>query len=442
MSNSKQFTKDSVLTISRQITGVLLGLLLSVIIARELGKAGSGMYALIILLPTMLVAFLNLGVGTSTVYYLGKRLYSLTTIIRTNIISALLLSAISIVFGLIFLITIYPNTSFRDIPIHTLYGIIFTVPILFLNEFSIVIFQGKNDFRTYNTLALSRQIASLLTLVVCLYLLNLGLFGAVLSFAIGAIFQLLLTIFFLKTRLNIQVWKGSFSKEYFGKSLKFGLKAHFSNMLAFVNYRADTVVIKFFSTNAAVGLYNIAVTIAERLWIVSQSISTVLFPKVASLKDEDEKKHLTSLVSRFVLWFSIIAGIAFYFASDLVISILYGEEFKESAVILKVLLPGIVFFSVDRILSSDLAGRGKPELNMYTSLFTVIGNIVLNILLVPKYGVYGAAFSTSLTYSLSTLIKIFIYKSLARVSFRNILFIQKEDILMLKTFVSKIKMKA
>ncbi|MBS4206751.1 flippase [Bacillus sp. FJAT-50079] len=426
MSDSK-FTKDTILTLSRQVTGILLGLLLTVIIARELGTEGNGMYALIVLLPTMLMAFLNMGVGSATVYYIGRNKYRVETIIKTNTITALILSLVSIVCGLIFLLLFYQNSSFNEIPIAYLYGILFTVPVLIINEFYIVVFQGKNDFKAFNSLALSRQIVSLVSLVIFIYLFQIGLIGAVFSFIIGSITQLMITVYYFRSRMQINFSVGKFSKEYFIDSLKFGIKAHFSNMLSFINYRADTIVISYFSTNAAVGLYNIAVNVAERLWIVSQSISSVLFPRVAALNEEDEKNQLTSLVTRTVLWFSIISGVVFYLIAELFIGLLFGQDYQESAVVLKVLLPGIILFSMDRIMSNDLAGRGKPELNMYTSIFTVVGNLVLNIILVPRYGIYGAAFSTSLTYSLSTIIKMFIFKSLTGISLYKLILVQRED---------------
>ena len=124
---------------------------------------------------------------------------------------------------------------------------------------------------------------------------------------------------------------------------------------------------------------------------------------------------------------------------DLVVVLLFGHEFDDSAEVLKVLLPGIILFSVDRILSNDLAGRGKPEVNMYTSIFTVVSNLVMNLLLVPKYGLFGAAFSTSLTYGLSTFVKVFLFKKNTGVPFHRILIIQGEDLQLYKQVINNFK---
>lgn len=99
MSNS--FVKNTIMTLSRQISGILLGLLASIIIARSLGPEGNGLYQLIVLLPTTLMTLLNLGVGTSSVYYVGQKKYDIKDIIKTNTASGAVLSLAAVIIGLI-----------------------------------------------------------------------------------------------------------------------------------------------------------------------------------------------------------------------------------------------------------------------------------------------------------------------------------------------------
>jgi O-antigen/teichoic acid export membrane protein len=265
-----------------------------------------------------------------------------------------------------------------------------------------------------------------------------GLIGAVVSFIFSLVIQYILSMYFFKKRLKLSLKQGSFSVGYFKESLRYGYKAHFSNILSFINYRADIFLIGMFLNPQAVGIYGVAVGIAEKLWVVSQAISTVLFPKVASIDDDIEKNRLTSYIARNILVFSLFTGLVFYLAGKFIIVLMYGKEYVESAYVLYFLLPGIIFFSVDRILSNDLAGRGMPQLNMYTSLFTVISNIVLNIILIPKYGIAGSAFSTSLTYTICTMIKIVIFKRVTGTKYKDILFISKADIIGAKNMIKRV----
>lgn len=440
MSESKNFFKNTVMTLSRQISGILIGLLATVIIARILGPKGNGIYQLVVLLPTMLMTLLNFGVGSSSVYFVGRKKFPIGDILKTNTVSGLFLSLLSVILGFLS-VFFFSNRFFSGVPLSYLYSILLIMPVLLLNEFYLVLFQGVQDFRSYNSLALVRQIIALLFLVIFTFILHFDLSGAVYSFILGVIGQFLLTLYFLKNRFQLSFSTGQYSKVYFKESFQYGYKAHFSNILSFINYRADMFVISMFLTPAAVGIYSVAVSIAERLWIVSQAISSVLFPAVSSIDDDESKNHLTSVISRNVLFFSILGGIAFYILCNLVITLLFGHKYDESAMVLKVLLPGIILFSVDRILSNDLAGRGKPEINMYTSILTVVSNLVMNIILVPKFGLTGAAFSTSFTYSMSTLVKVFLFKKNTGVAFSKILLIQRDDIELYKQLLGNIKRK-
>nr|WP_304216779.1 flippase [Fredinandcohnia onubensis] len=438
MSESKQFIKNTLMTISRQVSAILIGLLYTVIIARVLGPTGNGIYQLIILLPTMLLTIFNLGVGSSSVYYIGRKQYSVEDILKTNSRSGVLLSFLSVILGALFLL-FFSGQFFQDVDPIYLFAILLLMPFLFLNEYFLVIFQGKQDFKSYNMLSLSRQIIALLFTVLFLVIIRLDILGAVLAFIFGILAQYLLSRYFLKKKLGIRGKDGAYSKDYFKKSISYGLKAHISNILSFINYRSDIFIISFYINPAAVGIYTAAVSISERLWIVSQAISSVLFPTVSSLDNQDEKNHLTSVLSRNVLWLSIFGGLIFYLLSDLIILILFGKEYIESSLAIKFLLPGIVLFSVDRILSNDLAGRGKPEINMNVSIFTVISNIVLNIILVPIYGILGAAIATSITYSLATIIKLFIFKKQTGVKISKLLLIQSEDYQFYRRILKKVK---
>ena len=346
MSYSKTFITSTILTLSRQITSILLGLLSTIIIARVLGPEGNGMYQLIVLLPTTLNTLLNLGFGTSSVYYIGQKRYQLINIIRTNTITGFFISITGILIGFI-IVFFFSDDLFDGVPQIYLYSILAILPLLLINDFYLMIFQGVQDFKSYNSLALIRQLVALISLTVFLFLFDIGIVGTVLAFSIGVISQFLITLYLLRNRLQLNIFKGKFSKEYFKNAFSFGFKAHFSNVLSFLNYRADMYIISFFLNPAAVGLYGVAVNISERLWIISQSISSVLYPAISSSNNVDNKNRLTSTISRNVFFFSILGGIVFFLISDFVIRLLFGTEYHESSMILKLLLPGIILFSVD-----------------------------------------------------------------------------------------------
>lgn len=92
------------------------------------------------------------------------------------------------------------------------------------------------------------------------------------------------------------------------------------------------------------------------------------------------------------------------------ISPVFGEEYAAALPAFLWLLPGIIAGAGARIYSNCIAAAGKPEWNMYSSIGVVTINIVGNILLVPEYGVLGAAWATSVAYCVNAIIKFFMVK--------------------------------
>lgn len=438
MAGSSSFLKNSFLTLSREILVLVIGLASSIIIARYLGPHGQGAYALVILLPTMLVTFLNLGMGASSVYYVGKKVIDLDTLFKTNVAFGLVISAFAFLIGLI-VVLLFSRQLFSGVSMQTLILILFFLPFLFLNQFMQPFFQGTQDFQAFNLTLLVGKITTTVLVAVLLLLFHGGVVEALMAYIAGQVLMLLVTFYLLKKRLSISYRAGNISWPYLKKSLLYGVKTHLSNILAFFNYRADMFVISFFLTPVAVGLYVVAVSIAEKLWIFSKGISSVLFPRIASSNDEADKNHITSVLSRNVFLLSIVAGLLLYFFAGSVIELLFGNAYHNSYTALKLMMPGIVFGGMARIISNDIAGRGKPEINLYTSIFTVVTNIVLNIIFVPIYGIDGAASVTSVTYLMNWVIKVVIFKKITDQPYSTFLLIHSADIKLYSRLLRKLK---
>ena len=101
---SKSVVYNSSITIVRQVLGIIIGLLSTMIIARVLGVEGQGKYALVILLPNILYTIFNMGVAPATVYYIGKNEFSLADVFRTNLLLAIGLSLVTILVGILFIL--------------------------------------------------------------------------------------------------------------------------------------------------------------------------------------------------------------------------------------------------------------------------------------------------------------------------------------------------
>lgn len=436
MDKNKKFISDTVSTIVRQMSNILLGVLLIVILARYLQPEGQGQYSLITLLPLLLVTFLTLGLNTSTTYFISKGNISVSNVIKTNILVSFILSGIAVAFGFIF-IYFFSGQFFKGIDVSLLYLVLAALPFMFIKEMLMTVFHGLQDFKSFNKLMVYFQAFLLIWVALLVILGGLGINGAIIAFVLANII-IVITIFYYLRKKKVDVAGGEFDTLYLKKAINYGIKAHISNAMTFLNYRLDILILGYFVSSASVGLYTVSVNVGERITILAVAISSVLFPRISSTTDKGERDKVTAIVSRNIAFITLIGGIFAFLLSDLVFELFFGSQYEKSSLLLKILLPGIMLLAVEKVLSNDIAGRGKPELNMYVAIINVVGNVTLNLILVPKIGVSGAAYATTISYFFSFIIKIVIFHRITGLSYRQFLLIDRSDFLRIKNLMSLI----
>lgn len=438
MKKPNSFLKNSYITLVRQFTSIVIGTLLIIIIARVLGRELQGNYALITTFPAILMMFVNLGMNISTVYYVSRQEIDPGESFFNNLIIGVALSIIGIVAGFI-TIYFFGDIVFKDINDHSyVYLILIGLPFMLLNTFFQTIFQGIQDFKVFNTILVVTQITNFLLVLILIVLFDFGLMGALIAFISGHALTFVFILIFSVKRFNLSRENLKLNVPYLRKSFHYGFKSYMSNLVTFLNYRINIYLLGFFIGNGAVGLYFTALNLGEKLSVFTQSISSVLLPRIASMGTEEERNQLTSIVSRFTMVFMLVLSIVIFFIIDFIAPVL-GHEYKETPFFLKILLPGISLLAVEKLLSNDLAARGKPEINMNVSIFNVIFSTILNIILIPKYGATGAAIATSISYSLSFIIKAVIFKKVTGEPFAKFLLFKREDVLLVKRLLLRTK---
>jgi O-antigen/teichoic acid export membrane protein len=224
--------------------------------------------------------------------------------------------------------------------------------------------------------------------------------------------------------------------QYIQKILSYSIKTHLNNIVSFLNYRVDNLILALFSGATFVGLYSVSVGLSERLWIISTAIGAVIFARISTLEEGDlRRERITPITTRFVLWSSIIIALVAAPILIVLIPILYSKAYLGSIIPLLILLPGTVTYNVGRVLANDIAGRGKPEINLIQSMIALIVNILTNLLLIPRLNAYGAAVASTVSYSLWAVLTLRVYLRLSKVPLRETIVPIKSDFLLLRTYL-------
>ena len=169
----------------------------------------------------------------------------------------------------------------------------------------------------------------------------------------------------------------------------------------------DVALIGIFLSSAQVGIYEVAWQVTLVVLIASYSVATTIFPQVSSWSAEAANDRIERLISRtlgVVLAVSIPAFIGATVFSEDILQYLFGAEYVVAAGVLIILMAEKVFQSANDVFWRSLNAINRPDLGARATVITVIVNLVLNLLLIPTYGIVGAACATTFAVITNTLL--------------------------------------
>jgi O-antigen/teichoic acid export membrane protein len=162
-------------------------------------------------------------------------------------------------------------------------------------------------------------------------------------------------------------------------------------------------MLTYFTNLESVGLYNIAIPTARLVLFFASAVTFILMPLISSLnakKDYNVMNKLVNMSYKLALLFLLPIALVMIAYPELIIRILYSAEYTSAGTALALLAVSSIFTLLFSINSQILNGIGKAKLNAKTIMIGSIFNIALNLILIPLYGINGAAFSTMLGYIL------------------------------------------
>lgn len=256
---------------------------------------------------------------------------------------------------------------------------------------------GVGEVRVYNVTELvSRTLG--VVLIAALFFVWTPKVEVVFSFGLFAL--ILALIMSLRCLSNHTQAIPGFSKDLFLSTLNYGLKAYFANLFAFLVLRIDLLMVQYQLGPEQTGFYSIGVTMADMFAMLPSVIGTILFPKLAELKDSSQKWRLTKKCIALTAGSMLLLIIPAILLAEPVIRLLLGAAFLPSAIPFFYLLPGVFFLGLEVIAAQFLASQGFPRSVIYAWAAVLLSNVALNWWLLPILGINGAAIISSLSYFL------------------------------------------
>ncbi|MBS1732229.1 MAG: oligosaccharide flippase family protein, partial [Bacteroidetes bacterium] len=208
-------------------------------------------------------------------------------------------------------------------------------------------------------------------------------------------------------------------------AFSYGIKGWIGDIAVTTNNRVDQLILSYFLPPAALGLYSICGNIGQMLWLLPSSVRYILFNKNAELDNEEHKKALTAKYHAFFMITGLAITIVFIFFARLIVQVLYGKDFLPAVIPLQIYLVGSGIYIGTMILTKYFVGAKQIILNSYIQLFSAVVGVITAFIFISKYGITGAAISSSISYVASYLLAVYYFKDIRCLWNGFLLFLKK-----------------
>jgi len=410
----KRIAYNTIFSAGARIIAVGLSLFSLAIIARYLGKEGFGDYSLILSFLYIFNILADLGL-----YSLMTREISRPQADEKKVASNIF--TLRIVALLIFLILasaliwFFPYT--QRVKIGTLVA---SFSYLFLSAAQVLmgIFQKYLKIDKAGVADVFGRLTQLGVVIVLVHF-RLGFFWFLIALNISCFVNLLLNFIFARKYV---VFGLSFDFSYWKKIIKEAIPIAASIVLTLVYFKFDTIFLslKFINRSSLspisdVGIYNIAYKVLEGLIFFPSMFVGLIMPMLSRFAFIDKEQFKKTLQKTFdvLIIFMVPTVIGIFVLSLPIVLLIGGKEFLASASVLKILSLAIGLIFLGNLFGASIIALNKQKTGAYIYLIGMIFNIITNVIFIPKYSYFGAAWTTVATELLVTLLMaILVFKEI------------------------------
>ena len=227
--------------------------------------------------------------------------------------------------------------------------------------------------------------------------------------------------FYIKNNSTFKIQILEFKKETAISLLKDSWPLILSGIAIMIYVKIDQVMIMQILDAEAVGQYAAAVRLSEAWYFIPMVIASSLFPAIINAKKQSEELYYSRLQKFYslMLWIAIVIALPMTFFSDWVVNLLYGEQYNQAGNVLMIHIWAGVFVFLGVASGKWLLSENLQIFSTINTAIGAISNIVLNLILIPRFGVEGAAWATVISYAISGYFMLALH-SKTRINFINL----------------------
>ncbi|HKE92311.1 MAG TPA: polysaccharide biosynthesis C-terminal domain-containing protein [Gemmatimonadales bacterium] len=404
--------------------GLVGSFVASVVASRLLGVEGKGLFSLFVATITGLSLLATLGVHQGQLFHVSRRPewlgHFMTNAVPFSLLGGGAAAALYFLGGW--------ALGWTDVRALGVFGVIaglvvvpVTVLMIFQRQYFLVLHR-------YELAKVAGTVAVTLPLFgyVALYLVHQTSLDAFLGAFVGS--QLVCLVVFQVPVQRLGAHGGGFSPELARQSLGFGLRQLASIFCSYLMGRLDFFIVAQYLGGRGLGIYSVAVSLAEITVRLSNEIGTMLYP---AFSGRTLKPGQPAAALRLVTLMAVVAGASMALISAPLVQLLFGPAFAEAVPALRWLVVGTVAWSTTHVTWTYVSATGRPAIGVLVYSIATAVDVLLNVLLLPRLGVIGASIAAATSYIVAALLFLHFFRRTETCSLRQAFIANASDLQLL-----------
>jgi O-antigen/teichoic acid export membrane protein len=378
------------------------GVVTSLLSAWALGPSGRGDLIVVLMWPAIFVMVAEIGLPSSYRFWVAKRPECISALFTNGVIYTLLIGFITLAIAELTIPLLIGARSPEVLRLARIYLLV--IPALMMTDLTRGLLEGARRFSWVGVLRL------VLFGVQCSAYVFLWLTGrltlAAASYTMVAAVLASMILSFVAVWWELRPdWKPKFSELV--NTLHYGIRDYPGILTEFVNWRLDLMMLVGVASSGAIGLYSVALRLADITSTLASSVSDALMPEVAAKKNAEKAARVVTRSLRLTLLAHLSILVPLWIAAPYILRIAYGDQFVPVTNVLRMLMFASVVWSAGAIVISGLNGLGRPGLSAIARITSALVMVVALRAWLPTRGIQGAALASVLGYSTMFVVALF-----------------------------------
>ena len=390
------------LVFSTNVLMLCCGVVTSLLSAWALGPEGRGNLMVVLMWPAIFSMATEIGLPQAYRFWTAKRPECVSALFSNAVIFTLVIGFVTLGLAELLIPHLIGERSPEVLRLARIYLLV--IPILMLTDLARGLLEGARRFTWVGVLRLIFFGFQCGTYIVLWFAGRLSVANAAYTLIGSAVTSLLVSLIAVWYELRPR-WRPELSE--LRTTLRYGVRDYPGVVTEFVSWRLDLIMLVGMASSSAVGLYAVALRLADITSTLASSVGDALMPEVAASKRADEATNVVTRSLRLTLLCHLLILAPLWIAAPFILRFAYGNGFVPVTNVLRLLMLASVIWSAGAIIISGLNGLGHPGLSASARIAAALVMVVTLLSWLPGRGIQGAALASLTGYSIMFLVALF-----------------------------------